>query len=64
MFRSLDWKCPQCGKVTETLLPVTEASKETTKEAEELASQIAFQVNSCLLFHGLWRFLSNTVNVL
>ncbi|KAK2156017.1 hypothetical protein NP493_2012g00018 [Ridgeia piscesae] len=41
--KSLDWKCPQCGKVTETLLPVTEASKETTKEAEELASQIAFQ---------------------
>ena len=46
MFRSLDWKCPHCGKLTETLLAVTEASKETTKEAEELASQIAFQVNT------------------
>ncbi|KAI0208234.1 Ubiquitin-conjugating enzyme E2 J1 [Lamellibrachia satsuma] len=42
-MKSLEWKCPQCGDVTGTLLPVTEASKETTKEAEELASQIDFQ---------------------
>ena len=56
--RSLEWKCPQCGAVTTMLLPVTEASKETTKEAEALASQIAFQVGMNVSFRSVVRLAS------
>ncbi|KAJ8315744.1 hypothetical protein KUTeg_007894 [Tegillarca granosa] len=41
--RSLEWKCSTCGNVHNILKPVTAASKETAKEAKELASQINFQ---------------------
>ena len=56
--RSLEWKCPQCGAVTTMLLPVTEASKETTKEAEALASQIAFQVGTSVSFWYIVKLVS------
>ncbi|XP_074652077.1 uncharacterized protein LOC141906682 isoform X2 [Tubulanus polymorphus] len=41
--KSQDWKCTQCGHIKYLLKPVTEASKETDKEAKELASQISFK---------------------
>lgn len=45
MCRSQDWKCPECGDVSQKLKPVTEASEKATQEAKELASQINFQVS-------------------
>jgi len=47
--RSQDFKCPTCGSVNNTLKPVTDASKKTTEEAKELASQIDFKV--CLYYY-------------
>ena len=47
--RSIEWKCPECGSIKSMLKPVTEASKKTTEEAKELASQINFQVRQILI---------------
>ncbi|KAL3881974.1 hypothetical protein ACJMK2_028356 [Sinanodonta woodiana] len=41
--RSQNWECPDCGKVSDVLLPVTEASKLAREEAKQLATQINFQ---------------------
>ncbi|XP_076466693.1 uncharacterized protein LOC143297958 isoform X2 [Babylonia areolata] len=41
--RSQDWKCPECGDVSQKLKPKTQASEEAAQEAKELASQINFQ---------------------
>lgn len=41
--KSQDYKCPVCGCLKSVLLPLTAASKETTKEARELAQQIDFK---------------------
>ncbi|KAK3606740.1 hypothetical protein CHS0354_036539 [Potamilus streckersoni] len=41
--RSQNWECPDCGIVTDVLLPVTEASKLAREEAKQLATQINFQ---------------------
>ena len=44
LTRSLEFKCSDCGPVSTILKPVTEASKESNREAKELAKQINFQV--------------------
>ncbi|XP_064595403.1 ubiquitin-conjugating enzyme E2 J1-like [Liolophura sinensis] len=41
--KSQSWQCPSCGDISNVLPQVTEASKETSKEAKHLASQISFQ---------------------
>nr|KAG5706814.1 hypothetical protein BaRGS_004149 [Batillaria attramentaria] len=41
--KSQDWKCPDCGVVSNKLKPVTQASEKVSQEAKILAAQINFQ---------------------
>ncbi|VDM85607.1 unnamed protein product [Strongylus vulgaris] len=45
-FRSLEWKCKECGAcMRNALKPLTENAKKSNEEAKELASQLTFNVS-------------------